>query len=135
MLPVIELRARIVHVLNLAPGETVADTDWAAKRSTRLVLVSAGYADGYPRSGSALDNKFHAIVGGQRCPVVGHPSMELLAIDVTDISDPSAARRGKMVTLIGPEITIDDLAMAGKSTGRELLSHLGRRFHRVYHVT
>jgi len=135
MLPVIELRARIVHVLNLAAGETIADTDWAAKRPTRLALVSAGYADGYPTPASASDNKLQANVGGQRCPVVGHPSMDLLAIDVTDISDPSAVRRGRMVTLIGPEFTVDDLAVASKSTGREVLSHLGRRFHRVYYVT
>jgi alanine racemase len=135
MLPVIELRARIVHVLNLARGETIADSDWAAERPTRLALVSAGYADGYPRSASATDNRLQAIVSGQRCPVVGHPSMDLLAIDVTDIADPSAVRRGRMATLIGPEFTIDDLAAAGKSTGREVLSHLGRRFHRVYHVT
>ena len=72
MLPVIELRARIVQVLSLAPGETIAGTvGWAAKRPTRLALVSVGYADGYPRSGSAFDNKLQAIVGGQRCPVVG----------------------------------------------------------------
>ena len=74
-------------------------------------------------------------MGGQRCPVVGHPSMDLLAIDVTDISDLSVVRRGKMVTLIGPEFTIDDLSAASESTGREVLSHLGRRFHRVYYVT
>jgi alanine racemase len=61
--------------------------------------------------------------------------MDLLAIDVTDLSDPSAVRRGKMATLIGPEISIDDLAVAGKSTGREVLTHLGHRFHRIYHVT
>jgi alanine racemase len=135
MLPVIELHARIVKVLNLAPGETVADSvGWAAKRPTRLALVSAGYADGYPHSGRAFDNKLQAIVGGRRCPVAGHPSMDLLAIDVTDVSDPTAARRGNMVTLIGPEISIDDLAAAGKSTGREVLSHLGRRFHRIYYA-
>jgi alanine racemase len=135
MLPVIELRARIVHVLSLAPGQTVADTDWAAKRPTRLALVSAGYADGYPGPASASDNKLQAIVSGQRCPVVGRPSMDLLAIDVTDISDSGAVRRGGMVTLIGPEFTIDNLAAASKSAGREVLSHLGRRFHRVYYVT
>jgi alanine racemase len=135
MLPVIELRARIVQVLNLAPGETIADNvGWAAKRPTRLALVSAGYADGYPRSGSAFDNKLQAIVGGQRCPVAGHPSMDLLTIDVTDLSDPTAARFGAMVTLIGPEISIDDLAAASKSTGREVLSHLGSRFHRIYYA-
>src|SRR5262245_40990319 len=135
MLPVIELCARIVHVLNLAPRETIADTEWAAERPTRLALVSAGYADGYPRSASPLDNKLQAIVGGQWCPVVGHPSMDLVGFAVTDISKPRAVGRAKMVTLIGPEFTIDDLAAASKSTGREVLSHLGRRFHRLYHVT
>ena len=29
---------------------------------------------------------------------------------------------------------IDDLAAASKSTGRELLIHLGRRFHRIYYA-
>ena len=136
MFPVIELRGRIVRVLSLAPGETIADSvGWAAKRPTRLALVSVGYADGYPRSGRAFDDKLQAIVGGRRCLIVGHPSMDLLAIDVTDVSDPTAARPGNMVTLVGPEISIDDLAAASKSTGRELLIHLGHRFHRIYYAT
>jgi alanine racemase len=136
MLPVIELHAYIVQILALSPGETIADSGgWVAKRPTRLALISAGYADGYPRSGSAFDNKLQAIVDGRRCPVVGHPSMDHLIIDVTDVSAPTAARHGKMVTLVGPGISIDDLAAASKSTGREVLSQLGRRFHRIYHVT
>ena len=60
--------------------------------------------------------------------------MDLLTIDVTGLSDPTAARFGEMVTLIGPEISIDDLAAASKSTGREVLTHLGCRFHRIYHA-
>jgi alanine racemase len=60
--------------------------------------------------------------------------MDLLTIDVTDLPDPTAARLGEMVTLISPEISIDDLAAASKSTGREVLSHLGRRFHRIYYA-
>jgi len=136
MLPVIELRARIAQILSLAPGETIADRGgWAARRPTRLALVSAGYADGYPRLGSAYENKLEAIVGGQRCLIVGQPSMDLLAVDVTDISDPTITRQGNMVTLVSSEISIDDLAAASKTTGRELLIHLGRRFHRIYYAT
>jgi alanine racemase len=136
MLPAIELRARIVEVLSLAPGETIAgNVEWTAKRPTRLVVVSVGYADGYPKSGSAFDNKLQAIVCGRRCPVVGDPSKEHLTIDVTDLSDPTAARFGETVTLIGPEISIDDLAAVSKSTSREVLSHLGCRFHRMYYAT
>jgi alanine racemase len=134
MLPVVELRARIVQVLSLAPGETIVDNlGWTAKRRTRLALVSTGYADGYPRSESTF-NKLQAIVGGRRCPVAGRPSMDLLPIDITDLSDPTAARLGQMVTLIGPEIGIDEFAAAAKSNGREMLSHLGARFHRIYYA-
>jgi hypothetical protein len=50
----------------------------------------------------------------------------------TDLPDPTAARLGQMATLIGPEIGIDEFAAAAKSTGREVLSHLGSRFRRIY---
>jgi alanine racemase len=40
-----------------------------------------------------------------------------------------------MVALIGAEIGIDDFAAAVKSTAREILIHLGRRFRRIYHAT
>jgi alanine racemase len=122
MLPVIELRGRIVQVGNI--GST-------AKRHTRLALVSVGYADGYPY---ASTDKLQVLVGGYRCPVAGRPSMDLLPIDVSNLPDPTAARYGEMVTLIGGEINIDDVAAATRSTGREVLSHLGSRFHRIYYA-
>ncbi len=135
MLPVIELRARIVQVRNLARGEKIAGNGgWTAKRQTRLAMVSVGYADGYPRSGNGVGSKLQAIVAGRQCPVAGHASMDLLAIDITDLPDPRLARRGEMVTLIGEGITIDDLAAAAQSTASELLINLGARFHRIYYV-
>ena len=60
--------------------------------------------------------------------------MDLLPIDITDLSDPTTARVGQMATLIGPEIGIDEFATAAKSTGREVLSRLGFRFHRIYYT-
>lgn len=100
----------------------------------RLALVSVGYADGYPRAANGFYGKLHAIVGGHRCPVAGLPSMDLLPIDVSDLPDKSTARPGAMVTLIGAEIGVDDLAAGVKSTGREVLTRLGRRFHRIYYA-
>ena len=45
------------------------------------------------------------------------------------------ARFGGMATLIGNGIGIDDVAEASESTGREILSRLGRRVHRIYYAT
>jgi alanine racemase len=127
MLPVIELKARIVQVRNL----DIAGRIGIARRHRRLAFISMGYADGYP---CASANKLQVLVGGYRCPVAGNPSMDLLSIDVSDLPDPGAARYGEMVTLIGAEIGVDEVAAASRSSGREVLTHLGNRFHRVYYA-
>jgi alanine racemase len=132
MVPVIELRARILQVRTLAPGESITDNiRCTAKRRMRVALVSVGYADGYP---CVSANKLQVLVGGYPCPVAAHPSLDLLLIDVSDLPDPGAAKRHEMVTLIGGEIGIDDVAAVSRSTVSEVLSRLGSRFHRVYYA-
>jgi alanine racemase len=134
MRPVIELQARIAQVRTVPRGETVGyDAAWTAKRTTRIAVVAVGYADGYLRAASASDEApgADAIVAGQRCPLAGRVSMDLLAIDITELPD-NAARRGDLATLIGGEITVDDLAKAAGTIGYEVLTSLGRRYHRVY---
>jgi alanine racemase len=132
MLPVIELKARIVQVRELAAP--ASNNGAHAKRRTRLALVALGHADGYPRPAADSGVVLQVAIGGQRCPVAAAPSMDLLPIDVTDL-DRSVARFGAMVTLIGDGVPIDELAAASGSTGREILSRLGRRFHRIYYAT
>jgi alanine racemase len=134
MRPVIELQARIAQVRTVPRGETVGyDAAWTAKRATRIAVAAVGYADGYLRAASASDEApgADAIVAGQRCPLAGRVSMDLLAIDITDLPD-NAARRGDLATLIGGEMTVDALASAAGTIGYEVLTSLGRRYHRVY---
>jgi alanine racemase len=134
MRPVIELQARIVQLRQVARGETVGyDAAWTAKRASKLAVVAIGYADGYLRAASSSDAApgADAIMAGKRCPLAGRVSMDLLAIDITEVPD-GAARRGDLVTLIGDEITVDDMANAAGTIGYEVLTSLGRRYHRVY---
>jgi len=134
MQPVVDLKARIVQIRNVEKGETVGyGGTWTARRPTKLAIVSAGYADGYFRAGSSNDGTRGAevVVAGKRCPVAGRVSMDLIAVDVTDL-DKSAARRGHMVTLIGEGITVDELAHHFGTIGYEVLTSLGPRYARVY---
>ena len=52
-------------------------------------------------------------------------------IDVTQLPE-GAVRRGDLATLIGDGMSIDDLAAAMGTVGYEVLTNLGRRYHRVY---
>jgi alanine racemase len=134
MQPVVELKARIVQIRNVERGEGVGyGGTWTARRPTRLAIVSAGYADGYFRAASANDGTRGAevVVAGKRCPIAGRVSMDLIAVDITDLPN-NAVRRGHMVTLIGEGITVDELAHHFGTIGYEVLTSLGKRYARVY---
>ncbi len=134
MQAVVELKARVMQIRDVERGESVGyGATWTARRPTRLAIVSAGYADGYLRAGSSNDGTRGAdvMVAGKRCPVAGRISMDLMAVDITDI-EKSAVRRGHMVTLIGDGITVDELAHHFGTIGYEVLTSLGPRYARVY---
>lgn len=134
MQPVVDLKARIVQIRNIERGESVGyGGTWTARRPTKLAIIAVGYADGYFRAASSNDGTRGAevIVAGKRCPVAGRVSMDLIAIDITDLP-PNAARRGHMVTLLGEGITVDELAHHFGTIGYEVLTSLGRRYARIY---
>src|SRR6185437_7133039 len=134
MQPVVDLKARVVRIRNVERGESVGyGAVWTARRPTRLAIVSAGYADGYFRAAGGGDGTRSAevVVAGKRCPVAGRISMDLIAVDVTDLPS-NAVRRGHMVTLIGEGITVDELAHHFGTIGYEVLTSLGPRYARVY---
>ena len=134
MRPVVTLEAHIVQVRAISEGETVGYTAaWTARRPSRIAILSLGYADGILRAASARDHKpgAEAIVAGHPCPFAGLISMDLLAVDVTDLPD-DAARRGELVTLLGENISVDDLASHAGTIGYEVLTSLGRRYARIY---
>ena len=56
-----------------------------------------------PRAASTAKPGGAAIVAGKRCPIVGHISMDLVCIDVTDLPD-AAVHRGDVATFIGEKI-------------------------------
>jgi alanine racemase len=66
--------------------------------------------------------------------VTAPSSLDLLAIDVTDLPDARAGSIGRIATLIGSAITIDEVSEATRSTRREVLTALGSRFHRIYYA-
>ena len=134
MRAVVALHGRIVQTRALPQGATVGySATWTAKRPTQLAIVSVGYADGFLRAASASDARCggEAIVAGARCPLAGRVSMDLIAIDVTDLPVAKVGR-GDTVTLLGDGISVDDLAARAGTIGYEVLTSLGRRYRRVY---
>ncbi|HMK70400.1 MAG TPA: alanine racemase C-terminal domain-containing protein, partial [Xanthobacteraceae bacterium] len=134
MRSVVELSGRILQVRRVEQGETVGyGAVWTARRAARIAIAALGYADGLMRGASGTDRKpgGAAMIAGKSCPIVGHISMDLACIDVTELAD-RAVHRGDSATFIGERITVDDVAASAGTIGYEILTRLGPRCHLVY---
>jgi alanine racemase len=139
MRAVVRLEARIVQLRSVGRGDTAGyNGQWTAPAPGRLATLSVGYADGYPRAASATDAKREAgmaageaIVAGRRCPFAGRVSMDLITLDVSAVPEAEVAR-GDLVTLIGDDLTIDEVGARAGTIGYEILTSLGRRYARRY---
>ncbi|MGL4316335.1 MAG: alanine racemase [Pseudomonas sp.] len=125
--PVMSLQAQLIAVREVAVGESVGyGASWIAERPTRIGTVSCGYADGYPRhapSGTPV------LVRGQRVGLVGRVSMDMLAVDLTDLPE---AQVGDVVELWGEQLPVDEVAQAAGTIGYELLTKVTARVPRRY---
>lgn len=131
---VVRLEARILQVRDLTVGDTVGyGATFVAVRPTRIATIATGYADGFLRSisGPIGSPAPPAYIDGHPAPMVGRISMDVSAIDVTDLP-PGLAQRGAWVELIGRDVMIDDLADSSGTIGYEILSRLGPRVERRY---
>ena len=126
---VIRLQGRILQIREVNFPQTVGyGSTYKVSRPTRIATVAIGYADGYLRS---LTNKGKVWIEDYEAQVVGRISMDLTTVDVTLIPD-HLVRVGTLVDFIGPNQTIEQVALTAGTIDYELLTNLGARFYRDY---
>jgi alanine racemase len=121
--PVMTVRSQIIAVKDLAVGDRVGyGGDWTATRPTRLAIVSVGYGDGYPRSARSGTP---VLVNGEHAALVGRVSMDMIAIDTTDVR--RAPKVGDPVVLWGEGLAIEEVAIWAESIPYTLLCGINQR--------
>ena len=126
--PVVTVNAPVLQVRTADPGETVGyGATHRLDEHRCLATIGVGYGDGFLRSQSG---RGYVAFGGHRAPILGRISMDLVTVDVTDLPDTVAIGPGAPAELIGPTITIDDVADAAGTIAYEILTSLGNRYRR-----
>ncbi|MBW2457710.1 MAG: alanine racemase [Deltaproteobacteria bacterium] len=133
--PVMRVLSEVVALRELPVGQALGyDHSWRATRPSRIATIPMGYADGLSR---ALSNRGQVLVCGKRAPIVGHVSMDLTMVDVTDI--PGVCVRDEVVVLGeqhgrqgSDHISADDLASQSGTVAWECLTSVSRRVPRFY---
>ncbi len=123
--PVAHLSLPVIQTRELEEGETVGyGCSWQTDTPAKIATVSGGYADGLIRH---MSNKAMLWHGNMPCPLVGRVSMDLITVDITHLSE-----NPTHLNILGPEQTVDDLALAADTIGYEILTSLGARYTRRY---
>ena len=130
LLPAMAVAAPVMGVHDLAAGRTVSyGCTFTAKKSMRVAVVGAGYADGFSRGLSA---KGHVSIRGEKCPVLGRVCMQMHIVDVSHV--PGAAY-GDAAFILGGEgpgkMSMADIARDWGTIPYEVFCILGRN-PRVY---
>ena len=126
---VIRLQGRVSQVRELEAGETVGyGATYSSARPARIATITVGYANGYPRN---LGNKAYVSINGNKVPIIGRVSMDLITVDVSAIDNPSV-EPGTLADVIGGDIDLDELASLAGTVGYELMTGLGRGLPRLY---
>jgi len=120
--PVMTLSSELISVRELKAGERVGYGGlFRGDKNMRIGTVACGYADGYPRhapTGTPI------LVNGQRTRTLGRVSMDMLAVDLSDLDD---AAVGSKVVLWGEGMPVEDVAAAAGTISYELTCALAAR--------
>jgi alanine racemase len=120
--PAMTLSSEIIGTQHLQAGERVGyGFAYEAVGEMTIGIVACGYADGYPRHAPI---GAPVLVNGKRTRIVGKVSMDMLAVDISDIAE---AYIGSPVTLWGEGLSADEVGAAAGTLSYELLVKLSPR--------
>ncbi|MEJ5302537.1 MAG: bifunctional UDP-N-acetylmuramoyl-tripeptide:D-alanyl-D-alanine ligase/alanine racemase [Bacteroidales bacterium] len=127
LMPVSRLSSVISQIKRIPPGESVGyNRRWKAPRETLVGIVPIGYADGLRRELSFKG--FSVKINGYNAPLIGAVSMDMCAIDLTDIP----ASEGDRVIIFENADEIKHLARLLNTIPYEIITGISPRVKRIY---
>lgn len=128
--PVMRLVTTVAQVHSLRVGEPVSyGCTYVADSDRTVAVLTAGYADGYPR---LLSGRASVTIRGRRCPVLGRVCMDQMIVDVSGVD---GVRAGDEAVLFGgnaDEPSAGELAEMIGTIHYELFCGISARVPRVY---
>ncbi len=122
------LKAKILQIKKLEAGDYVGyNRKHKVVIQTTIAIVNIGYADGLPRL--AGNSKYHILVKGNLCPIIGNVCMDLIIVDVSQVPNIEVADE---VTLFDKALPIEKLAKVSQTIPYEILCGISARIKRNY---
>lgn len=120
--PVMTFRSELIAVKQMKKGDAIGyGGTWVCPVDMPVGVVAAGYGDGYPRHAI---NGTPVLVNGERVPMAGRVSMDMLTVDLRRQPD---AKPGDPVVLWGRGLPAEEVAEFSSTIAYELFCGITRR--------
>ena len=125
------LKSNLVSLKDFAKGSKIGyGATHTTEKDSKIAILPIGYADGYPR---LISNRGAVLVQGKRAPVVGRVSMDLMAIDVTEIPEAQIYDEAVLIgEQSGDRISIEEVASWAETISYEIMTGIQERVSREY---
>jgi alanine racemase len=124
---VMTLETRLIALRSLRRGDAIGyGGTYVCPEDMPVGVAAIGYGDGYPRHAPAGTP---VLVRGQRAPLVGRVSMDMINIDLRGVPDASV---GDPVILWGEGLPVDEIAHRAGTISYELLCQVTSRVRTEY---
>jgi alanine racemase len=129
--PALTWKARVLQVRDVAAGEQVGySAGHITKSETRVAVLPVGYGDGLSRR---LSSRGRVIVRNAYAPILGNVSMNLTAVDVTNISGVAVGDEAILIgKSTGCKIDVSEHAQLAATIPYEILCNISGRLPRTY---
>jgi len=130
MQSVVTAAAPILQLKKVKADETIGyGATYKFERDADVAVLALGYGDGLLCS---LANKGGLYWQGFRCDIRGRVSMDLVAVELSELPEYDRPEIGDYMEVLGPNQSADNLAEDAGTIGYEILCALGHRYHKVY---
>ncbi len=130
LFPVLSWKTIVGQIKKIPKGSRIGyDLTEKLKRDSRIAVLPIGYWHGFSRS---LSSKGLVLIKGEKSKVLGRVSMDMISVDITDIS---RVKVKDEVVIIGSQkketITADDIAKLTNTTSYEIITTINSRIKKI----
>jgi len=119
---VMTLSSKLIAINHYKKGDALGyGGSWCCPEDMSVGVVAIGYGDGYPRAARAGTP---VLINGQRVPLVGRVSMDMLCVDLRQLP---AAAIGDRAVLWGAGLPVEEIAQCANTIPYELLCRVTQR--------
>lgn len=128
--PAFSWKSSIAQIKTIPAGEYIGyGCTYRSSHETRLAILPVGYYDGYDRGVSGG----HVLINGQRAPIRGRICMNIMMVEVSDISDIKLEDEVVLIGRSGEEvISVETFAKWAGTINYEITTRVNERITRKF---